>query len=180
MRPEGRKYFKEDTPVAEDKEIEILKTALLLEKRGRAFYQRVARDAESQAVRDLFTIMAEEEGKHIEFLSRQFANYSDKGEFLEQEPDSTARSAVQEILSSEVRKQISAAGFEAAAISAAIEMENRAIAVYSGRARSSGEPREKSLYDWLARWEQGHLKFLAEINDELLEDIWYESSFWPF
>ena len=172
--------MKEDTPVAETKEIEILKTALLLEKRGRAFYQRVARDAESQAVKELFTIMAEEEGKHIDFLSKQFANFSANGEFLEQQPDSAARSAVQEILSSEIRKQISAAGFEAAAISAAIEMENRAIDIYSGRAGSSEEPREKSLYEWLAQWERGHLKFLAEINDELLEDIWYESSFWPF
>ncbi|MBN2553117.1 MAG: ferritin family protein [Spirochaetales bacterium] len=166
--------------MAENKEIEILKTALLLEKRGQAFYQRVARDAESQAVKDLFAIMAEEEGKHIEFLSRQFASYSASGEFLEEEPDSAANSAVRQILSSEIRKQISAAGYEAAAISAAIEMEKSAISVYSGRAESSSDPGEKRLYDWLARWEQGHLKFLAEINDELLEDVWYESSFWPF
>jgi len=38
----------------------------------------------------------------------------------------------------------------------------------------------KTVYSWLAQWEKGHLKFLAEINDELVEEIWYESSFWPF
>ena len=166
--------------MAETKEIEVLKTALLLEKRGRAFYQRVSKDSESPAVSDLFSVMAEEEGKHIEYLSKQFANFSAKGEFLELDSGVDSRSAVQEILSSEIRKQISAAGFEAAAISAAIEMENRAVSVYSARAEASDDPRERELYNWLAQWETGHLKFLAEINDELLEKVWYESGFWPF
>jgi len=166
--------------MAETKEIEVLKTALLLEKQGRAFYQRVSEDSESRAVSGLFAVMAEEEGKHIEYLSKQFANFSAKGEFIEQEPEESAGSAVQEILSSEIRKQISAAGYEAAAISAAIEMENRAVSVYRGRAEASDDPREQKLYNWLAQWETGHLKFLAEINDELLEEVWYESSFWPF
>jgi rubrerythrin len=166
--------------MAESKEIEVLKKALLLEKQGRAFYQRVAEDSESQAVSNLFTIMAEEEGKHIEYLSREFANYSAKGEFLEQEPESGDQTAVREILSSEIRNQISAASYEAAAISAAIEMENRAVAVYGERAKASDDPRERKLYSWLAQWETGHLKFLAEINDQLLEEVWYQSSFWPF
>ena len=166
--------------MAEKKEIQILKTALLLEKQGRTFYQRVAADTQSRAVRGLFDIMAEEEAKHIEFLSGQFASYTTRGEFLEQEPEGPARSAVEQILSSEVRRQIGAASYEAAAISAAIEMENRAVAVYSSRAEESRDSREKRLYEWLAQWERTHLRFLAEINDALLEEIWYESSFWPF
>jgi rubrerythrin len=166
--------------MAEAKEIEILKKALLLEKQGRAFYQRVSKDSENQAVSSLFAVMAEEEGKHIEYLSKQFANFSAKGEFLNLEPEGGDQTAVREILSSEIRKQISAASYEAAAISASIEMENRAVSIYSGRAEASDDPREKKLYNWLAQWETGHLKFLAEINDGLLEEVWYESSFWPF
>jgi rubrerythrin len=166
--------------MAEMIEIEVLKKALLLEKQGRAFYQRISEDSKSEAVSSLFAIMAEEEGKHIDFLSKQFANFSAKGEFLQQEPEGGDETAVQEILSSEIRGQISAASYEAAAISAAIEMENRAVSVYSGRAEASDDPREQKLYNWLAQWETGHLKFLAEINDGLLEEVWYESSFWPF
>ena len=166
--------------MAEKKEIEILKKALLLEMRGREFYQRVSKDSESRAVSSLFDIMAQEEGKHIEYLSRQFANFSAKGEFLQPELEGEDQTAVQEILSSEIRSQISAAGYEAAAISAAMEMENRAVSVYSERAKSSDDPRERKLYEWLARWETGHLKFLSEINDQLLEEVWHENSFWPF
>jgi rubrerythrin len=166
--------------VAEKKEIEALKTALLLEKKGKMFYQRVAKDTESRAVTNLFEIMAEEEAKHIDYLSKQFAHYSAVGAFLEQEPEQAAQSAVREILSKEIRQQITAASYEAAAISAAIEMENRAVQIYSDRADASNDAKEKKLYSWLARWEKGHLKFLAEINDELVEEIWYESNFWPF
>ena len=87
---------------------------------------------------------------------------------------------MREILSKEIRQQITAASYEAAAISAAIEMENRAVQIYSDRADASFDVKEKQLYSWLAQWEKGHLKFLAEINDELVEEIWYESNFWPF
>ena len=87
---------------------------------------------------------------------------------------------MREILSKEIRQQITAASYEAAAISAAIEMENRAVQIYSDRADASNDGKEKHLYSWLAQWEKGHLKFLAEINDELVEEVWYESNFWPF
>ena len=166
--------------MAETKEIEVLKKALLLERQGRAFYQRVSKDSESQAVSSLFAIMAEEEAQHIEYLSEQFASFSANGEFLQKEPEGGDQTAVQAILSSEIRNQISAASYEAAAISAAMEMENRAVSVYSERAAASDDPGERKLYAWLAQWETGHLKFLAEINDQLLEEVWYESSFWPF
>jgi len=166
--------------MAEKKQVEVLKTAILLERRGKAFYERVARDSASPAVADLFQLMAEEETKHIEYLSEQFVSFSANGTFLDAEPQGASESAVRQILNTDICDQISAASFEAAAISAAIEMENRAVTVYSERAESSDEPNEKKLYEWLAQWERGHLKFLAELNDELLEDVWYESSFWPF
>ena len=44
--------------MAETREIEVLKKALLLERQGRAFYQRVSKDSESEAVSSLFAIMA--------------------------------------------------------------------------------------------------------------------------
>jgi rubrerythrin len=65
------------TKSAED----ILKTAILLEHRGKAFYTTAARETHSEAVRKFFTGMAEEEDEHIEFLSRQFAEFAKNGKF---------------------------------------------------------------------------------------------------
>jgi len=40
------------------KSTEILKTAILMEKRGKAFYEKVAEQASSQEVKKIFSMMA--------------------------------------------------------------------------------------------------------------------------
>ena len=62
--------------------IDILKEAILLERRGKAFYTNVARQSQSEAARKIFEMMAAEEDEHINFLSRQFINYDKNKEFL--------------------------------------------------------------------------------------------------
>ena len=56
--------------------IDILKEAILLERRGKAFYTTCARQTESEAARKIFQMMADEEDDHIKFLSDQFAHYN--------------------------------------------------------------------------------------------------------
>jgi rubrerythrin len=83
-------------------------------------------------------------------------------------------------LSERVKKEISAAGFEAAAISAAIDFENRAIEVYQGRANNAMDPNEKEMYQTLADWERTHFHMLHKIDEDLKEQIWQDNNFWPF
>jgi rubrerythrin len=157
----------------ENAAIEVLKMALLLERQGMAFYEQVAGQTRSPAVRELFRTLAGEEKKHAEMLAERGG------------PAAAARGAVPDtlaklVLSGEIRKQIGAASYEAAAISAAIDMENKAVALYSQRAGQAEDPAERDLYRWLEDWERGHQRFLARIQQELLEEIWQDSGFWPF
>lgn len=163
----------------ENKSMEILKTAILMEKRGKAFYEKVAEQTDSADVKKIFTLMAEEEQIHVEFLSKQFASYSKDKKFAKIEMKSETAVA-DAILTRDIKKQISAASYEAAAISAAIDMETKAIEVYSKQAAESTDPNEKELFQWLADWEKGHHKILHELNEELKESIWYDNQFWPF
>ncbi|MBE0661961.1 MAG: ferritin family protein [Bacteroidales bacterium] len=161
--------------------LDILKTAILLEKRGKAFYETVAEKTGDEDVRKIFSIMAKEEQLHIEFLAQHYKNYEKTGKF---EVVSIAPKADESIadmvLSTEITNRLSASGFEAAAISAAIDMETKAIEVYSKRAKDSSDQVEKDLYNFLANWEKGHHKILHELNEELKEKIWYDNQFWPF
>jgi rubrerythrin len=160
---------------------DILKTAILLERRGKAFYTTAARETRSEAVRKIFTMMAEEEDAHIKFLSRQFAEFEKNGRFVKNEAENPAVDpAAVEILSEKVKKEISAAGFEAAAISAAIDFENRAVDVYQARAHEATDPNEKELYQMLADWERTHFRLLHRLNEDLKEQVWHDNSFWPF
>ncbi len=54
---------------------DILKEAILLEQRGRAFYSSIATQTTSDAVKRIFTMIADEEEQHIRFLSDQYRNY---------------------------------------------------------------------------------------------------------
>jgi rubrerythrin len=160
---------------------DILKTAILLEHRGKAFYTTTARETKSEAVRKFFTMMAEEESGHIEFLSRQFVEFEKNGKFAKNTMENPADDAEATlILSNKIKKEISAAGFEAAAISAAIDFENRAIDVYQGRANSATDPNEKEMYQTLADWERTHFHMLHSIDEDLKEQIWLDNNFWPF
>ncbi len=162
-------------------EVEILKTAILLEHKGKAFYNQVANQTESKAVERIFKMMAEEEDSHIHFLSRQFTNFLKNDTFLENEALKSADDTdAIEILSDQIKNEISAASFEAAAISAAIDFENKSIEVYTKRAEEATDPNEKKMYQMLADWEKTHHRLLHKMNEDLKEQIWNDNSFWPF
>lgn len=163
-----------------DKVIEVLKTAILLERRGKAFYTQAARQSESESTKQIFEMMAEEEDSHIEFLEKQFKNYIKNHEFSISEPPPEEDDAVVEILTEKIKKEISAASFEAAAISAAIDFENNAINVYSKRAEEATDENEKATYRMLANWEKTHHHLLYRLNEDLKEQIWHDNDFWPF
>lgn len=161
--------------------LEILKQAILLEKRGYAFYSTVAGQTADPEMRHIFQVMADEETLHVKFLSDQFASYDKSKSFVKVDlPDLDNDNIANLVLSEEVKKKISAAGFEAAAIAAAIDMEKRAIEIYSKQAEKSVDPNEKNLYQWLADWEKTHLKILNRLDEELKEKVWYDNQFWPF
>jgi rubrerythrin len=167
--------------MTEDSCIDILKKALLLEKRGKAFYASAAQQSSQPAVKEFFSLMADEEGRHIRILSDQFKALQKNGRFdAWGHEESHAAEVAARVLNAETRERISAAGFEAAAISAAMLMEERAIELYSQRAKSTQDPQEEKLYRWLAAWEGEHLGLLADIDRKLTEEIWNDNSYWPF
>ena len=167
--------------MADDKTTEILKSAILMEKRGQAFYAKVAQQTSGNVVKRFFEMMANEEKNHIRILSEQFKAYQNNKQFDSGDFDDLHGSDITaQVLSREIKSEISASDYEAAAISAAMSMEERAIKLYSDRAGAATDPNEKALYNWLAKWETQHLSFLADIDRELTEDIWYDQSFWPF
>jgi rubrerythrin len=163
-----------------DTALDILKTAILLERQGKAFYTQAARNSESKSATKIFEMMAEEENEHIAFLTKQAQSYVKNHTFIHPEAHVEDDGSNVEILTNKVKEEINAAGFEAAAISAAIDFENRAIKVYSDRAGQATDPTEKKMYQMLADWEKGHHHLLFRLNEELKEEIWNDNNFWPF
>jgi len=165
----------------ENNVLEILKQAILLESRGKAFYKKIAEQAENSAVRDFFETMAAEEQKHMQLLSHQYTAYRQQQKFSPGHYDESDTSQVaSKVLTQEITAKIAAAGFEAAAIAAAISMEERAVKLYSESAKTSVDPEAQALYQWLSSWEREHLNALLDIDKALTEKIWFDNKFWPF
>ncbi len=166
--------------MATDNTLNILKEAILLERRGHAFYQKVADHARNNTVREFFQLMADEELRHQGLLENQYKAYSENKRFVDlgtKIGDDPTISNV--IMSDTLKEKISGASFEAAAISAAMYMEEQTISLYADRTRLSEDPYEKALYRWLADWEHSHLLFLAKLNKEIKEAVWQDNHFWP-
>ncbi|MDM8542438.1 ferritin family protein [Desulfococcaceae bacterium HSG9] len=158
----------------------ILKNAILLEKRGKAFYQKVADQAQSDVVKEFFQFMADEEVIHVKMLNTQFKQYKSRKGFSRMDFKPADHGGIAtSVLTKDLKKEIAAADFEAAAIGAAISMEKHAIELYSSRAAATADLQEKKLYQWLADWEQEHLNALVAIDKELKEKIWNDNNFWP-
>ncbi len=163
----------------EEKVLDILKGAILLEKKGKAFYEKTASQTESPAVRGVFETMAREELSHVDILSKHYENYVKNGKLSELTYEEQPEPVSKQVLTKQIRKEINASGYEAAAITAAMALEDRAVKYYSDRARATTDSAEKELYEWLANWEKTHLQFLTDIDKELQEMVWYDNQFWP-
>ena len=67
--------------MTENSALDILKNAILLEKRGKAFYRTAAGQATHADVKEFFETMAREEVEHVKILSDQFKALKETGKF---------------------------------------------------------------------------------------------------
>ena len=160
-------------------QLEILKEAILLERHGKAFYQKVAEQASQKEVREFFQAMAAEEVKHMEVLNRQMKSLLDSGKFTGDPAPAEATFSAR-VITPALVSQPEKAEFEAAAVAAAMLMEKQAIELYRKRQKAAQDPAERDLYHWLANWEEGHLELLAKLDREIRQAIWNQMGFEPF
>lgn len=159
---------------------DILKGALLLEHKGKALYDSVVGSTEIEEVKELFRMLSAEENKHIAVLTKQLVRLSEEGE--SQEPFDSQEfpsSTVEAVLTGKIVDSVHGAGYEAAVISAALDFEKKAVHYYTEKAELTDDEDEKYLYEWLRRWETGHMQMLADLDKGLKEKIWFDNSFWP-
>ena len=164
----------------ENRALKALKGAILLERRGKTLYDHFAESVENESVRGIFATMAEEEALHIKILGQHMRELHKNGRLADTEPLEEPPDIKAEVITKDVVDNISASSNEAAAISSAIALEEKAVNYYSKmEMEADDDDIERELYRWLANWERGHLQFLAEIDRELTDQVWADNQFWP-
>ncbi len=163
----------------DDRRRDALKGAMLLEQRGQAFYRSAAEQTTVPEVRKLFELLAQEERHHRQTLAKVYEELERTGSFSRPSGEGTTSNAAGAVLSPEVMAEISAASYEAAAVYAAMALEERAVAYYRKQEEAATDSTERDLYRWLAEWEGRHLNTLMGMEEDLRQRIWHDQNFWP-
>lgn len=145
---------------------EVIRAAMEVEKRGRAFYASMAEKAFDAAVRAVFVHLAQDEVEHLRRLEELVEHYR-SGAFWDDEETTLPylqRYHTAEIFPTDARLQKALEGAvpDRTALLLAIEAEEAFADFFqaaSSRARSA-EGRE--AFHWLAREEQTHAALLRE------------------
>lgn len=162
-----------------EKTLDIIKGALLLEHRGKALYEAAVEKTEVPEVKELFEMLVDEETKHIAILNKQFALVKKGEDFDSKGLEKVKGTTVDAVLSDKIVSGISGAGFEASVISAALDLEKRAVEYYQEKENEASGDEEKKIFNWLVKWEKEHMAMLAKLDNDVKENIWYDNSFWP-
>lgn len=147
----------------------IIKKAIILEKQGQAFYRGIEDKTDSIKLKGLFRSMANEESLHERQLKGLLNNETKENAEAEKANENPHEFA-DEVFINQIVEEISAASYEAAAISAAMELEIKTAEYYRDQAETAGSPAERAFFEKLSDWEYTHLQFLSKINRAILED----------
>jgi len=153
-----------------EKELKILKTAILNEVEGESFYMLAANNSKSPDIKEALEILASDEKKHQQVLKKMLADITGG-------QDNAADFSQLGVVSPGIFKLQQAArmvdNLEITVISTAILMEKAAMDFYRLAASQTSDPNAQKLFEHLADWEIGHLDSLQKTYD-YLEAEWFD------
>jgi len=161
-----------------EKEIEIIKQAIINEIEGYEFYQMAAEQSNSEEGKEAFKELAGEELKHVEYLRELFNNIQDEDNdifnlaFIPNPPSPKIFNWDNVTMKS--------SGVAVSIFGIGIGMEKASIEFYENARESSLSQGTKKLFDILIKWEKVHLDQFTKQYKIHKEDWWQEQSFAPF
>lgn len=161
-----------------NKELEVIKEAILNENEGYQVYTMAAEKIDDQNISKSFLKLADEELKHIEWLKDLYNSLEGKKEieFSIEEisaPDKPRLFKMEKIDKEKLSFALSVFGI-------GVKMEKETIDYYKDAANNTNSKEAKELYKKIIGWEYQHLNFFQEQYDMLRENWWSEQSFEPF
>lgn len=159
-----------------EKELEILKTAIINEVEGYSFYRLAAEKADNLEVRESFNMLAEEEKKHEDWLRDLYRDISQGGRVQPRADEPEGKSPG--IFRMENIK-IESGSLEVSVLRIGILMEKASIDFYREAAEKTENPELKKLYEKLVNWEMKHMDSLEKFYEAAREDWWERQGFSP-
>ncbi len=161
----------------ENKELEVIKEAILNENEGYQVYSMAAEKIKDEEISKSFEKLADEELKHIDWLKDLYKSIegTKEVEFSIEEisaPDKERLFKMEKI----DKENLS---FALSVFSIGVKMEKEAIDYYKDAAENTESEAAKDLYERIIEWEYQHLNYFEEQYEMLKDDWWSEQRFEP-
>ena len=158
-------------------ELNILRTAILNEVEGYQFYSLAAMRAEDPAIKESFTLLAQEEQQHETLLRKMYKELSENQQITLAGLDIVSAPSPNVFRHENVRPE--SGSLELSVYKIGILMEIASYSFYRNGAEAATTPEVKKMLLHLASWEDSHLESLQKMYDILKEDWWDKQGFSP-
>lgn len=160
------------------KELELIKQAILNEIEGYEFYKLAAQQAESQETKEAFLTLTAEEMKHVEWLKDLYTAMKDN------KTEDYDLAMLQDPPSPQIFKWENVdrknAALAVSVFSIGMQMEDAAVKFYTEAMVQSENQVAKKVYEKLIDWEKQHYIQFSDEYDVLKKDWWSTQSYAPF
>jgi len=165
------------------KELEVIKKAIINEVEGNEFYKMAAAQAKTPESKEAFMQLAHEEEMHIKWLKEMFGKV-EKGQQDAYEFDFEKYEQFRDENSPGIFKKgvkaLDTSSLSVAVYGIGIEMERSSVEFYQKLASETTIPKLKSLCEKLAFWERVHMNEFKAQYDLMMGDWWNDQEFAPF
>ena len=161
-----------------DRELSLLKQAIMNEVEGYQFYKLAAGDAANPETAETLMMLASEEEKHVAWL-KELMKKMEIGPEAEFDvahlpaPPSPGIFRWEKVDQEDPERAL-------AVMRIGLQMEKNSTDFYLAGAEEVSDERLKKLFKILAAWERAHYDMFLEESERLEKDYWAEQRFSPF
>lgn len=146
--------------------MELLKTAMEMEKKGKAFYDKAASTCKNSLGREIFAMLARDEVVHLERISKIYnsletnAKWTD--EWLKIKEAHAPINTMFKDLASKHHTATKADSSDLEALDVGIDLETKAVAFYEKQLGAATDPMEKRFAEKMIAEERSHRAVLVD------------------
>lgn len=159
-------------------ELSVIKQAIFNELEGYEFYKLAMSQVADPEVKETFHFLAQEEQKHIEWLTLLFNKLktSDDDNFALAELENPPSPKIFDWKNLDRTE----AGLAVSVFGIGIQMERASVEFYKNAKEKTPYPAAKELYATLEKWERIHLDQFSAEYDKLQENWWSDQGYAPY
>lgn len=149
---------------------EVLKIAINMEGEGLAFYSSLAKSVKDAKVKEIFSILADEEEDHLDDFKKAYNELTSSQDSSQGYDDYTVDEYIRHLVETgvftqkdEVKRLTAKIKTDLDALRIGIQAEKDAILFYTEASKNTKNKEGQKTFEFLASEEKKHLKLLADL-----------------